>query len=197
MLPWLAVMLLAMSSGVASTQDPGTQNSNDGKPTVPSGSCAASTSTAGSTSGKTSVENTPTTEKKKPKKVWTNDEIGSLKGGVSVVGDGKAANSSLAARQEPGESGEAHAEMVRNYRDQIQQLREQIAAADRRIEQLKGFKGENPSPSGGININQGYNMVPLEEQVKQLEEKKRKLEAKMEEVELEASKNGVEPGELR
>jgi len=37
----------------------------------------------------------------------------------------------------------------------------------------------------------------VEEQVKQLEEKKRKLEAKMEEVELEASKNGVEPGELR
>ena len=87
--------------------------------------------------------------------------------------------------------------MVRNYRDQIRQLRDQIAAADRRIEQFKGFKGENTSPSGGININQGYNMVPVEEQVKQLEEKKKKLEAKIEDVEVEAGKNGVDPGELR
>jgi len=194
---WLGVMLLAMSSGVASARDPGTQNSNDSKPTAPTGSSAASTSTAGSTSGKTSTENTPTTEKKKPKKVWTNDEIGSVKGGVSVVGDGKPENSSLAARQEPRDPSEAHAEMVRNYRDQIQQLREQIAAADRRIEQLKGFKGENTSASGGININHGYSMVPVEEQVKQLEEKKRKLEAKIEDVEVEAGKNGVESGELR
>ena len=40
-------------------------------------------------------------------------------------------------------------------------------------------------------------MVPVEEQVKQLEEKKRKLEAKIEDVEVEAMKNGVAPGELR
>jgi len=62
---------------------------------------------------------------------------------------------------------------------------------------LKGFKGENTSPSAGINLNQGYNMVPVEEQVKQLEEKKKKLEAKIEDVEVQAGKNGVDPGELR
>jgi len=40
-------------------------------------------------------------------------------------------------------------------------------------------------------------MVPVEEQVKQLQEKKKKLEAKIEDVEVEARKNGVDPGELR
>jgi len=141
--------------------------------------------------------NTTTSEKKKPKKVWTNDEIGSVNGGVSVVGDGKPGDPSRSATEGSGDSRDARAETVRNYRDQIRQLRDQMAAADRRIEQLKSFKGENTSPSGGFNINQGYNMVPVEEQVKQLQEKKKKLEAKIEDVEVEARKNGVDPGELR
>jgi len=191
---WLAVMLLAMSAGVASAQDPGTQGTNDAKSAAPAGSGTASTTADGGR--KTSAQDT--TERKKPKKVWTNDEIGSVKGGVSVVGDGKqGASSRSAAEESSGDSQEASPETVRKYRDQIRQLRDQIAAADRRIEQLKGFKGENTSPSAGINIHQGYNMVPVEEQVKQLEEKKRKLEAKIEDVEVEAMKNGVAPGELR
>ena len=190
---WLAVMLLAMSAGVASAQDPGTQGTNDAKSAAPAGSGTASTTAEGGQ--KTSAQDTA--ERKKPKKVWTNDEIGSVKGGVSVVGDGKQGEPSRAAAEASGDSQDAGAETVRKYRDQIRQLRDQIAAADRRIEQLKSFKGENTSPSAGININQGYNMVPVEEQVKQLEEKKRKLEAKIEDVEVEAMKNGVDPGELR
>ena len=191
---WLAVMLLAMSAGVASAQDPVTQGTNDAKSAAPAGSGMASTTAEGSR--KTSAQGTA--EGKKPKKVWTNDEIGLVKGGVSVVGDGKQGEPSRAAAEDSsGDSRDAGAETVRKYRDQIRQLRDQIAAADRRIEQLKSFKGENTSPSAGININQGYNMVPVEEQVKQREEKKRKLEAKIEDVEVEAKKNGVDPGELR
>ena len=34
------------------------------------------------------------TPEKKPKKVWTNDEIGSVKGTVSVVGDNNSSSSS-------------------------------------------------------------------------------------------------------
>lgn len=191
---WLAVMLLAMSAGVASAQDPGTQGTNDAKSAAPAG--AGTASTTAEEGRKTSAQDTA--ERKKPKKVWTNDEIGSVKGGVSVVGDGKQAEPSRAAAEDSsGDSRDAGAETVRKYRDQIRQLRDQIAAADRRIEQLKSFKGENTSPSAGININKGYNMVPVEEQVKQLEEKKRKLETKIEDVEVEAKKNGVDPGELR
>jgi hypothetical protein len=185
-------MLLAMSAGVAGAPDPATQDAKENK-AAPAGANAESTAAAGNSAGKTSPQNSTTAEKK----VWTNDEIGSVKGGVSVVGDGRRESSGSVAEESPAGSNIAHGEMVRNYRRQIRQLREQIAAGDRRIEQLKGFKGENKSPSGGININQRYNMVPLEEQVKQLEEKKKKLEAKIEDVEVEARKNGVDPGELR
>jgi SMC interacting uncharacterized protein involved in chromosome segregation len=40
-------------------------------------------------------------------------------------------------------------------------------------------------------------MVPVEEQVKQLEDKKKQWQGKIEDLENEAHKNGIEPGDLR
>ena len=135
---------------------------------------------------------------KKPAKVWTNDDLGSLKGSISVVGGKRSAkNQSFAKPDQDDENAGSHAERVRPYRDAIDQLRTQIETADARIAQLKGFKAENGSPSGGVNPNQEYNMVPPEEQVKQLEEKKKQLQAKIEDLENQARKEGIDPGELR
>jgi hypothetical protein len=136
------------------------------------------------------------TDKKKAKKVWTNEDMGSVKGGVSVVGDGHPSIGTGKAK-EPSGGDQVHRKQIENYRNQIQQYQSQIQAIDKRIAQLRNFKGENSSPSGGININQGYNMVPVEEQVKQLEDKKKQLEAKIEDTENDARKNGIEPGDLR
>jgi hypothetical protein len=194
----LLMTLLMLSVGLtcrAQAPDAGAGNSSCAKPAPQEGSNTPSTSATPSTPRTASTDNTTTT-KKKPKKVWTNDEIGSVKGGISVVGDGKSANPRGPA-QESNDSYDAHAELVRNYRDQVQQLRERIDAADSRIEQLKNFKGENTSAAAGINMNRGYNMVPVEEQVKQLEERKKKLRAKIDEVEVQAKKNGIDPGEVR
>jgi hypothetical protein len=140
----------------------------------------------------------PAAEKKKPKKVWTNDEIGSVRGTVSVVGDANQADSSTPQQKPaaPG-SGDLRQKQISGYRDQIRQLQSQIDAADKRIAQLKNFKAEDSSPSGGINMSQRYNMVPLGEQVKQLEGKKKQLQAKIEDVENEARKNGIDSGDLR
>src|SRR3974390_2991455 len=80
MLPWLAAMLLAMSTGVAGAQDPAKQDAKETKATAPPGANAENTS-AGSSAGETSTPNSTTTEKKKPKKGGTTDEIGSGKGG--------------------------------------------------------------------------------------------------------------------
>ena len=52
MIPWLAVMLLAMSTGVGA-QDPATQDAKETKTTAPPGANAENTSTAGSSAGKT------------------------------------------------------------------------------------------------------------------------------------------------
>lgn len=195
----LAMTLLMLSVGLtcrAQSADAGAGTSSSAKPAPPTGSNTPRSSATQSPPRTASTDKTTASDKEKPKKVWTNDEIGSVKGGVSVVGDGKAATSRRAA-QESQDSYDAHAELVRNYRGQVQQLKEQIDAADSRIEQLKNFKGENTNAAGGISINRSYNMVPVEEQVKQLEERKKKLRAKIDDVEVEAKKNGIDPGEVR
>ena len=133
-------------------------------------------------------------EKKKPKKIWTNDELGSVSSPVNVVGEASA--SSGGVKTSSARPREARQQMIESYRSEIRQAQEQIDAADKRIAQLKNFKADNTNPSGGINPNQGYSMVPLEEQVRQLEDKK-KLQSKIDEIENDARKNGIEPGELR
>jgi len=153
---------------------------------------------------------TPTApaETKKPKKVWTNDEIGSIKGPISVVGDAKTPLGDTAAPQEKKKADptasagvsaadDARQRQLENYRNQIEQIHAKIDAIDERIAQLKSFKGENTAPSGGIHPNQGYNMVPVDDQVKELEEKKKQLESKIGDIEVEARKNGIDPGDLR
>ncbi len=166
-----------------------------------SGSAAPSTAKPADPSAKppTNPPANTSPDKKKAKKVWTNDEIGSVKGGISVVGD--ASSSSETSGQKPSAllsgTDDAHQQQIEKYRRQIEQYQGQIEAIDKRIAQLKNFKGENTNPSGGINPTQGYNMVPVEDQVKELEDKKKQLQAKIEDTEIEARKNGVDSGDLR
>jgi hypothetical protein len=158
---------------------------------------ASSPQTAPKPAGATAKTSAPAVpETKKPKKVWTNDEIGSVKGGVSVVGD-EGASSSSPTKQPPSSGEQSHQQQVDSYRDRIHNYQSQIDAIDQRIAQLKNFKADNTTPSGGINLHQGYDTVPLEDQVKQLEQKKAKLQANLDDTEAEARKNGIEPGELR
>jgi hypothetical protein len=164
------------------------------------GSTAASTPAAPVAKTPPSVDKPPDAPKK-PKKVWTNEEVGALKGSVSVVGGKHAADSQAVAENDPGgkEAGDFNprGEKVRQYRDAIDQAKTQIVNADAQIAKLKDFKGENVARSGGINPSQTYNMVPPEEQVKQLEVRKKQLESKIEDLENQARKEGIDPGELR
>jgi hypothetical protein len=149
---------------------------------------------AAPTSGQTSTG----AKSDKTKKVWTNDEMGSLQGTVSVVGtkrpgEGSGQTSSSGTR---GAVDPRRGKILR-YRAAIAELQKKIDAGDERITQLKNFKADDGSPSGGINPNRGYNMIPLDEQVKQLEAKKKQLLASIEELENQAKKEGIEPGELR
>lgn len=140
----------------------------------------------------------PASNTKKPKKVWTNDQLPKTGGGVSVVGDPAAPGSDT--RKAPDAANpkdEARQQRINQYKKQLAKLQSQINAADKRIDQLKNFKGENTKPSDGIDINQGYNMVPIPDQIKELEDKKKELRAKMDDIETEAHKNGITADNLR
>jgi len=138
------------------------------------------------------------TKTEKTKKVWTNDEVGTLQGTVSVVGTEHGADGrTQSTKNVPGTATDPRRGKIQRYRAAIAELRKKIDDADRRISQMKNFKAEDSSPSGGINPNGRYIMVPLDEQVKQLEAKKKQLEANIEDLENQARKEGIEPGELR
>jgi hypothetical protein len=182
------IFLLALAFGCsAQTQDTTNKDSAGAKPATPTDKTAP----------KQDTQATP--EKKKPKKVWTNDEVATLPGKVSVVG--QPHQGVEYSRQMEGDSssdkGYGQESQIDSYRQQIGELHNQIDAVDQRIAQLKNFKGENGSPTGGINPNKGYNMVPLEDQVKQLEAKKKQLQGQIDDLENEARKNGIDPGKLR
>jgi hypothetical protein len=139
--------------------------------------------------------------KKKPKKVWTNEEMSTMHGKISVVGDPEQAKADSDSRNWNNDSysgsGSERQSAVANYREQLRQLREQLDSIDKKISDFRNFKADNSSPSGGINVHNRYSMTPVEDQVRQLEEKKKQIQDKIDAVEEDARKNGIEPGELR
>jgi hypothetical protein len=157
------------------------------------GAAASSPAPADAKTPSTAGEKKPA-EGKKPKKVWTNEEVGSLPGTVSVVGSNRPAERETGASESAGDPRRGK---ILRYRAAIAELRKKIEAVDQRIAQYKNFKADDSSPSGGINPNKGYSMVPLDEQVKQLEEKRKQMLASIEELENQAKKEVIEPGELR
>lgn len=140
-----------------------------------------------------------TTAKKKPKKVWTNEEISTVGGTISVVGDSSsptsASSTSKSARGTNADSPQD--KQIEQYRDQLRQLRAQLDSIDKKINDLRNFKADNSSPSGGIDPRHGYSMTPVADQIKQLEEKKKQIQGKIDALEDEVRKKGIEPGQLR
>lgn len=122
-----------------------------------------------------------------------------VQGGISVVGDANSSNGSSEARQEEGAiSGDAAQEsQIGNYREQLRQLQAQLDVTDKKIDDLRNFKAEDTSASGGINPNHGYTMTPVADQIKQLEDKRKQIQDQIDAVTDEARKKGIEPGQLR
>jgi len=178
----------SISLGAGQSSNSGSQATSDAaKPTLqPSGSPAE----------------TPTEKAKtKPKKVWTNDEVSNVggDGAISVVGKAGGGDSNVSSNklQKTATGSTAREKQAASYRDRLRQLHNQLETIDKKISQLRDFKADNTSPSGGINMNRGYYMTPVEDQVKQLEEKKKQVQGQIDAVEDEARKKGFEPGQLR
>lgn len=119
---------------------------------------------------------TDATKPKKPKKVWTEDEMGKLDSKVSVVG-GDAATGKTSIPSGPRNDA------VESYRSRLAPLRRQLDDLDREIQQMKSAKG---------NVREN-----IESQVQIREAKRAKIQEQINEIEEEARRHGVEPGQLR
>ena len=166
----------------------------------------AQDSTGGAADEKASSPQAKTTpspqsaEKQKSRKVWTNEELSSVKGSVSVVGTQNPTAGNIDAKK-PGSYQANHDKALRQrqiakYRDQIHQLQEQIDLDDKHITQLKNFNGEKNAPAEGRNPS-GLQHGTARRTGEEAEERNKQLQAKIQDLEYEAMKSGIEPGELR
>jgi len=161
---------------------------------VPVLCCAQNSQDSTTSPANTNASTTASTGAEKTKKVWTNEEVGTLKGSISVVGDpAKASNSKTG----PTAKGNPRQATIQRYREAIGELKRKIAEADARIERFRNFKADDASPKGGLDPHKGYTMLAPEEQMKLLEAKKKQWQDKIDDLEVQAKKEGIEPGELR
>jgi len=136
-------------------------------------------------------DSAPPAETKKPKKVWTNDDVPRSNGGVSVVGDPKN-------KPKPTSSKPVDAQYVASVRKQLDKLQGQVADIDKQLVDLKNFSEGEPSTSAsGMKLNKSYDRGPIEVQMRALRNKKKDLESKIDALLDEARKKGVESSQLR
>ena len=119
-------------------------------------------------------------EKRKPKKVWTEEEISAVGGSISVVGDQQPSNNSSRAPAQPPTSDGRDAAY---YRDRLAPLRQQIDDIDREIQQMRSTKGS-------VREN-------IESQVQTREARREKIQKQINEIEEDARRHGIAPGDLR
>jgi hypothetical protein len=127
-------------------------------------------------------------DSKKEKKVWTNDNLSDAKGSVSVVGTNS--KGSRSARK-------PDAAYIENVRKQLGKLRGQLTDIDKQIIELKEFNEGEGSGQADRQLHKGYNMQPVDQQIRALEAKRKEIQAKIDDLLDEARKKGIEPGELR
>jgi hypothetical protein len=206
----LASVLIVFSAFTCAAQSAGSGASAPSEPSKPSPQSQSSAPAAAQTQIPSAAANANAPKdqssdkdqtKKKPKKVWTNEEMPTVHGNISVVGDPAQAGSSSDSQQGNTDSGKGgnseRARVIANYREQLRQFHQQQNDIDKKIADFRNFKADNASPSGGINVRNRYSMTPTEDQIRQLEEKKKQIQTKIDAIEDEARKEGIEPGELR
>ena len=125
------------------------------------------------------------TSKKKPKKVWTNDDVEgpktdiAAKNGHSAIAAG-GSNSSPASA---GTKSSAYDNLVKSYWKKLAPLRDQLAGIDRKVQQVKGLKGNARENTEALLNYYG--------------EKRASVQLKIDRVEEDARRDGVAPGDLR
>lgn len=130
----------------------------------------------------------------KPAKVWTNDEIDTLRSNhsVSVVGNSTPRNVSSASKGYSLEKDPAW------YRRQLAPLRAEIEKLDGRIEQTKAFLSGEKVSDPPASLHAYFSMAGNpQDQLKRMEAKRQADEAKMDDLLDRARHNGIEPGSLR
>jgi hypothetical protein len=141
--------------------------------------------------------------KEKPAHVFTNDNMSSVHGTISVVGDsssGVSGDSDDSADQAQEDSASSSSQQEQYWRSQANAIKYQIDAVDRQIAQVKDEISKQGAvsfdPSAGLA--QGVIVVhDRNAQIKNLEDQKQNLEKRLDDLADSARKAGADPGWVR
>lgn len=141
-------------------------------------------------------------EKPKPKKVYTEEDMSSLKGGVSVVGDSTAGASGT--RQSTGNSKPGVVPMSGQdedyWRGKARAILDAISATDQEIaktkDEIKKYGSDGFDATSGLKDNVIY-IDNRSSKLQQLEKRKADLEKKMDQLQEEGRKAGAESSWFR
>jgi hypothetical protein len=134
---------------------------------------------------------TPSPAPSTTKKVWTNENLGDVKGGVSVVGDKRNQNYHMTPAQT------ADPATVDRIKKTLQKLQSQLDEVNAKLASYKQFQSGEPVSSGERDTSKGYSRTPVDQQMNQLLSKKNDLSTQMGDLLDEARKKGIDPGQLR
>jgi len=187
----VAVLLFifpALICATKRTQDPAGGSSQTQNPAVPSPTAAQ----------------TPTSPKPRPKKVWTEENLGETSGTISIVGTAPSASkNSTRPRQSKATSGKSSdgsvdAQTLAKLRTELQRLQSDLAIVDRQLRDLKDFSKGDSKNAGNLRSDPSrYSTSPLEEQLRHLQQAKAKIQTAIDDLFDAARASGIEPGQLR
>jgi hypothetical protein len=132
---------------------------------------------------------TPPASDVPPKKVWTNEDIPSVRPAIQPADKRKQA-SQVATK------GPVDAATVEKTRKSIEKLQTQLNDVNKQIKAYKDFLAGEPVTGDGRDMSKGVNRTPVDQQMLQLQDKKQKLESQISELYDDARKRGITSNQL-
>ena len=139
-------------------------------------------------------------DKPKAKKVFTEDDLSGKSGGVSVIGDANVAAKSNTPGAKPAGDASKSVRDEEYWRGRASQIREQMAAADEAIKNLKDEIKKNGATGFDAQTGLKDNVIYVDDRnarLKQLEQRRQDLDKQMELLEEEGRKAGAQPSWFR
>jgi hypothetical protein len=136
---------------------------------------------------------------RKPKKVYGEDDLKNLSGGVSVVGDGKA-GSDRSSQDKAAISSGGDQNNEKEWRARAQQIHQQMDATDDQIKNLKEDIKKNGASGFDAQSGLRQGVVYLDDKnarLQKLENKKKSLEQALDQLQEEARKAGADSAWVR
>lgn len=143
--------------------------------------------------------------KPKPKRVFTNDDLSGLGGGISVVGSGPSdrgsagnGDSSASSQARGGASATGNAEA--SWRARARAIKDQIAAVDQQIDKVKQEIAKSGPASFDPTTGLTQNVIVLHDrnaELQRYQDQKQRLEKQLDDLTDEGRKAGADPGWFR